>query len=131
MMLQVTVQGQTRSSELREFPIQGGPTIILDPQTGPGPAPQPETELGSLWDESGTGSSEEVDSGVVSQAELKRQEIESLRRQLAQHHSNLNTLREQASLYGAGQTPLNLLNQIKAEEEAIDEIEDRLQELGE
>jgi outer membrane protein assembly factor BamB len=126
MMLQITLQGQTRSNELQEFPIEGGSTVILDPQTGPGLAVQPETELGSLWDESSAGSSEEVDSGVVSQAELRQQEINSLRRQLAQHHSNLNKLQEDAALYGAGEVPLRLQNQIEAEQKAIAEIEARL-----
>jgi tetratricopeptide (TPR) repeat protein len=128
MMLQITLQGQTRSSESQEFRIEGGSTVVLDPQTGP-EAAQPETELGSLWDESGTGSSEEIDSGVVSQAELKQQEINSLRRQLGQHHANLNKLQEDAALHGAGEVPLRLQNQIEAEQKAIAKIEAGLQEI--
>ena len=65
----------------------------------------------------------------VSQSELKRQKIESFRRQLNQHTSNLNKLREQAAIFGAGQTPLNLLNQIEAEENAIVAISEELSEL--
>jgi hypothetical protein len=53
-------------------------------------------------------------------------ERDSLQRQLAQHRRNLNKLREQAALYGAGETPLRLLNQIEAEETAIQELENRL-----
>jgi uncharacterized protein YjbI with pentapeptide repeats len=51
---------------------------------------------------------------------------DSLRRQLAQHRSNLNKLREKAAIYAAGETPLHLLNQIEAEQRAIEEIEAEL-----
>jgi CheY-like chemotaxis protein len=54
----------------------------------------------------------------------------SLRRQLVQHSRNLNTLQEQAALYGAGAAPLHLLNQIRAEEEKIEQILGELQALG-
>jgi len=56
-------------------------------------------------------------------------ERESLRRQLAQRRSNLLKLQEQAALYGAGEVPLHMLNQIEAEEQAIVEIEAKLVEL--
>jgi hypothetical protein len=52
----------------------------------------------------------------------------ALQRELAQHKRNLYKLREQAAIYGAGETPLHLLNQIEAEEEEIRRIE---AELGE
>ena len=53
-------------------------------------------------------------------------ERQSLERQLAIHQSNLRTLREQAALYGAGTTPLRLVNAITLEEQAIQDIERRL-----
>lgn len=56
-------------------------------------------------------------------------ETESLRKQLLQRHLNLLKLNEQAAIYGAGQTPLYLLNQIEAEQKAVEEIEARLAEL--
>lgn len=55
----------------------------------------------------------------------------SLQRQLAQHHSNLNKLREQAAIYGAGETPLHLLNKIEAEEVEIQHLEEQLNVLEE
>jgi CheY-like chemotaxis protein len=53
----------------------------------------------------------------------------SLKRQLVQRSRNLDTLREQEALYGAGAAPLQLLNQIKAEEDKIKEILAELQAL--
>ncbi len=53
---------------------------------------------------------------------------EELVRLLAQHMSNRQKLQEQAALFGAGETPLSLLNQIEAEQEAITELEVRLAE---
>lgn len=50
----------------------------------------------------------------------------SLRRQLAQHHTNLLKLQEDQAMYGAGQVPLYLFNQIQAEERAIAELEAKL-----
>ncbi len=50
----------------------------------------------------------------------------SLKRQLAQHSRNLNKLREQAAIYGAGEMPLHLLNKIEVEEIKIQDIEERL-----
>lgn len=55
----------------------------------------------------------------------------SLQRQLAQHYSNLNKLREQAAVYGAGETPLHLLNKIEAEEVEIQHLEEQLDVLEE
>ena len=51
---------------------------------------------------------------------------EELVRLLAQHMGNLQKLQEQAAMYGAGETPLSLLNQIEAEQQAIAGIEARL-----
>lgn len=52
--------------------------------------------------------------------------IDSLRRQLARHHANLNKLREDAAIYGAGDVPLRLQNQIEVEQHRIAEIEAEL-----
>lgn len=46
---------------------------------------------------------------------------------LAQHQRNLQLLQKQAANFGAGETPLRLLNQIEAEEERIREIEGEMQ----
>ncbi len=46
--------------------------------------------------------------------------------ELAQHKRNLLRLRQQKSMYGAGEEPLRLLNQIDAEEAAIAELEAKL-----
>jgi tetratricopeptide (TPR) repeat protein len=129
LVLQVKFRGRTRSGEERDFPMAGGNNVTLNTQARLEARPEPEAELGSLWEESDTGSTEEPDSGVVFQTELELQEVESLKRRLARHHANLNKLQEQASLFGAGRTPLDLLNQIEAEEQAIVEVEERLQEL--
>jgi hypothetical protein len=51
---------------------------------------------------------------------------QELARLLAQHQSNLHKLQEQAALFGAGETPLHLLNQIDTEKQAIADIEARL-----
>jgi len=50
----------------------------------------------------------------------------SLRRQLAQHHANLLKLQEDGAIFGVGQVPLHLFNQIQAEEQAIAELEAKL-----
>ncbi len=48
------------------------------------------------------------------------------RQELVLHMDNLSTLRQQAAIYAAGETPLYLLNQIQAEERAIEEIKTKL-----
>ena len=53
-------------------------------------------------------------------------EQSSLKRQLAQHYHNLNKLKEQAAIYGPGETPLSLLNKIEAEEAEIERIKKEL-----
>ena len=52
--------------------------------------------------------------------------IDSLKRNLAQHNSNLQKLEEQAAMYGAGEHPLHLLNQIEIEQKTIVELEDKI-----
>jgi hypothetical protein len=53
-------------------------------------------------------------------------EREGLEQELEIHKRNLNTLRRQAAIYGAGAVPLHLLNQIEHEEQAIRGIEREL-----
>jgi formylglycine-generating enzyme required for sulfatase activity len=54
-----------------------------------------------------------------------------LEEELAHHKHNLLSLRQQKVNYAAGEEPLHLLNQIKAEEQVIQSIEQRLAELTE
>jgi hypothetical protein len=49
-----------------------------------------------------------------------------MEQELAVHRNNLRTLRLQTAVYGAGETPLHLLNQIQAEERAIQSLEEKL-----
>jgi predicted MPP superfamily phosphohydrolase len=58
--------------------------------------------------------------------ELGISEIDSARRLLVQHHRNLLKLQEQAAIFGAGQAPLHLQNQIEVEQQTIDELEAKL-----
>jgi CheY-like chemotaxis protein len=58
-----------------------------------------------------------------------QERIQSLQRQLSTRYGNLDRLREQAANFGAGQEPLALQNQIRAEMQAIQEIEAELTEL--
>ena len=60
---------------------------------------------------------------------IKDDTPQSLRRQLARHCSNLNKLQEDAAIYGAGEVPLHLQNQIEDEKRKIAEIEAELAEL--
>lgn len=53
-----------------------------------------------------------------------------LRRLLDQHKRNLQKLELDAARFGAGMVPLPLQNQIENEEAAIQELENRLKELG-
>ena len=59
-------------------------------------------------------------------AHLTSTQLAGLRNELKARYQNLNTLTEQAAVFGASQTPLHLLNQIKAEKELIAELETRL-----
>ena len=61
--------------------------------------------------------------------QLRQKEIESLHKRLAIRSRNLNTLEERSAAYGPD-APLKLLNDIKAEKEAIYDIQKRLAELG-
>lgn len=58
--------------------------------------------------------------------QLSEDGIDALKRNLAQHYSNLQKLEEQAAIYGAGEHPLRLLNQIEREQKIIVELEDRV-----
>ena len=49
-----------------------------------------------------------------------------LRQELSHHIHNLCKLREQAAIYAAGETPLHLLNQIEAEEQIIEEVQNKI-----
>ena len=53
-------------------------------------------------------------------------ELSFLKRQLQQHTKNLDRLKEQLVLYGAGDAPLRLLNQIEAEQKKIEAFEDKI-----
>lgn len=55
------------------------------------------------------------------------QDDEFLRSQLGQHRQNLHRLLEQKAIYGNGEEPLRLLNQIEVEQQAIKEIQRKLQ----
>lgn len=61
------------------------------------------------------------------EATLPPEDEQFLQQQLAAHQRNRRRLLEQQSIYAAGETPLHLLNQIEAEEKAIQEI---MQQLG-
>ncbi|MCL4301592.1 MAG: DUF2513 domain-containing protein [Anaerolineae bacterium] len=58
--------------------------------------------------------------------EINPNRIQSLKSQLIRRYNNLNELEEQAANYGAAVVPLELKNQIKAEKEAIAELEEKL-----
>lgn len=57
-------------------------------------------------------------------------EYEGLKRQLNIHRDNLNYLEEQAAMRGAGNTPLDLWNQIQAEKREIARLEEELSTRG-
>jgi len=54
-----------------------------------------------------------------------------LERELDQHKRNLRLLRQKKAVYAVGEEPLYLLNQIEAEEQEIQKIEQRLAQLAE
>lgn len=58
--------------------------------------------------------------------EINPNRVKSLKSQLIRRYNNLNELEEQAANYGAVAVPLELKNQIKAEREAIAELEEKL-----
>ncbi len=60
---------------------------------------------------------------------IAREKIKSLQIQLAQSHRNLNTLKEQAAIYGPAAVPLHLLNQIDREQATLADVEVELAEL--
>jgi len=61
-------------------------------------------------------------------AQLRQKEIESLHKRIETHSRNRNILEERAAAYGPD-VPLKLSNDIKAEKERFDEIQQRLSEL--
>ncbi len=56
-------------------------------------------------------------------------EIAYWQSQLDKHRSNWQMLWDSKTTYGSGETPLHLLNKIKAEEKSIKEVESRLAKL--
>jgi hypothetical protein len=64
------------------------------------------------------------------EARARAQQVESLRRQLTRHQGNLNKLKEQVAVYGVGEQPLHLLNQIEAEESRVLELERQLKDFS-
>jgi hypothetical protein len=58
--------------------------------------------------------------------EINPNRVRSLKSQLIRRYNNLNELEEQAANYGAAAVPLELKNQVKAEKEAITELEEKL-----
>jgi hypothetical protein len=141
LTLQVELRGQTRRGELHQSLTEvvqvarssdwladlaaEGQSITLNiHHTGPGEKSLKVSEPPG-WDDSDSDVSDSSD--VVSQRQL---EIDSLRRQLARHRSSLNKLKEDEAIYGAGEVPLRLQNQIEIKERDIVEIEARLNELG-
>lgn len=144
IMLQVALEGQSKGGQLRESLTQpmvvvqmagaGGPGVSLNTQVGYGAEglrnlEAPVADRGSLWSDAGASSS--MGDAPISPEQLKQQRIESLRRQLVKHYSNLNLLEEQAANYPAGQAPLNIQNDINNTQEKIDEIEETLEALEE
>ena len=57
---------------------------------------------------------------------LANEDTNFLRERLARHQENRRQLLKQKSIYAVGEEPLHLLNQIAAEEKAINEIEQQL-----
>lgn len=68
----------------------------------------------------------EKESSEPSVPSLANEDEKHLRELLAHRQQNLSTLQLQKSIYAAGEEPLHLLNQIAAEEKAINEIEQQL-----
>jgi hypothetical protein len=64
--------------------------------------------------------------GLPASPALQDEERGFVEAELAQRKRNLLRLRQQKSMFGAGEEPLRLLNQIDAEEAAIAELEARL-----
>jgi tetratricopeptide (TPR) repeat protein len=117
------VQVAHSSDWLADLAAEGQSINLNIQHTGPGEQSLKVSEPPG-WDDSDSDVADSSD--VVSQRQL---EVDSLCRQLAQHHSNLNKLKEDATIYGAGEVPLRLQNQIEAEQQAIAEIEERLNKL--
>lgn len=59
---------------------------------------------------------------VPSHSDVTLDTRQDIQKRLAQHSQNLQKLKQQTAIYGIGETPLHLLNQIEAEEEIIEEL---------
>jgi tetratricopeptide (TPR) repeat protein len=144
IMLQVQLLGQSKNGELREsltqplqvapMPASGGAGVSLDAQVGHGAAglrnlQAPIADRGSIWSEGTNPTATGPLEAPITPEQLKRQRIDSLRRQLAKHYSVLNILEEQSADYPAGQAPVELQVRINNTQEKIDEIETTLEEL--
>jgi hypothetical protein len=71
-----------------------------------------------------------TDRGSEHDGQLWQKGIESLRKRLALHRRNRDRLQERAAAYSKTEVPLEILNKIDAEEEAIRDIEASLEQLG-
>lgn len=154
--LQIELRGQAGSRELRQPLTEtitvapgdervtgptpaGGAGLTLDLQNYVGPGAKSVSvdtvaleKRETWWQDSSKPATEEEESRAVS-PELLRQQIEddlgSLRRQLARRRANLRKLQEQATVYGAGEMPLHLANQLEAETREIDNLEQEIRQL--
>jgi hypothetical protein len=59
----------------------------------------------------------------------KEKRLLQLRKLYVQHQDNLQKLREQEAIFGLGERPLRLLNQIEAEKKAVEEIQLEIERL--
>jgi class 3 adenylate cyclase len=96
-----------------------------------------EAETHTLWSVIMSDIADDADAGAGAElvetpspgsgeSSLSEEEKEFLRDLLARHQQNLRLLLKQKSVFGAGDEPLRLLNQIAEEEKAIREIEGQL-----
>jgi hypothetical protein len=147
-MLQVELQGRSKSGELHEsltqtMPVagaaaEGGLGVSFNTQVGRGTEglhnlEAPIADRGALWHAGATPttSSDAFSEAPISPDQLLQQRIESLRRQLVKQYANLNLLEEQAANFPAGQAPVHIQNDIQNTQQRIDEIEELLEELQE
>jgi outer membrane protein assembly factor BamB len=148
IMLQVELQGRSKSGELHEsltqtMPVagaaaEGGLGVSFNTQVGRGTEglhnlEAPIADRGALWHAGATPttSSDAFSEAPISPDQLLQQRIESLRRQLVKQYANLNLLEEQAANFPAGQAPVHIQNDIQNTQQRIDEIEELLEELQE
>ncbi len=134
LTLKVKFQGQSRDGEPLEFKVDGSPYVVLEAQAGAPLVTSPaksavDANWGSIWEESRGGSTGSSATEAISAEDLVQQKIQSLRRRLVLHNTNLNKLLEQAAQHGAGNEPIYLLNQTEQEKQYIEDIEAELREL--